>query len=245
MRRFFIQPELLREGAVTLGGELFRHIATVLRLNSGDTVLLADGRGCEASATIVTLAKDSVCLEVAAPTKVDTASSMRITLYQGYPKGEKLDDILQKSTELGITCIVPFVAERSVGRPGAEKIDKKLQRWEKIVREAARQSERSSIPEVRYAESLRGAVRSEESSLKLLLWEKEEQLGLRAVLADAGRPASVAVIVGPEGGLTGAEAAIAVAAGFVPVTLGSRILRTETAGPAIVAILQYAWGDIG
>ena len=137
------------------------------------------------------------------------------------------------------------MAERSVARLAGERLDKRVQRWERIVREAARQSERRRIPTIGFAENLPTALQSDNSELRLLLWEGEREQGLRPVLERSGKAASVAVIIGPEGGLTKAEAAAATASGFTPITLGSRILRTETAGPAAVAILQYALGDMG
>ena len=118
-------------------------------------------------------------------------------------------------------------------------------RWERIVMEAARQSGRSKIPAIGFAADLQTAVQSDSSALKLLLWEGETERGMKTVLNGCPRPASIAVLVGPEGGLTAAEAATAQSAGFIPVTLGQRILRTETAGLAVLAILQYEWGDLG
>lgn len=246
MRRFFVDVALLGQSSAVISGETGRHIATVLRLKAGDTILLADGHGREAAARITSLDKEGVTVEIAPPCcTAPEDGSIRITLYQGLPKGEKLDLILQKCTELGVARIVPFMAERSVARLAGEKLDKRVQRWERIVREACRQSERRTIPTIGFAENLRTALQSDSSDLRLLLWEGEQQQGLRAVLERSEKAAAVAVIVGPEGGLTKAEAAEAVAAGFTPVTLGSRILRTETAGPAVLAILQYVLGDLG
>ena len=244
MRRFFVQPELLREGAATLGDELSRHLA-VLRLAAGSTILLTDGRGQEAIATIEAVTAAGAAVTIGPLRPAAAVPPLAITIYQGMPKGDKLDEILQKATELGVARLVPFIAERSVSRPESDRIDRKRQRWEKIVQEAARQSGRSGVPTVGFANSLAAAVAGEQSELRIILWEEERQQGLRQLLAAPGQPESVAVIVGPEGGLTGAEVAVARAAGFVPVSLGRRILRTETAGPAMAAILQFQLGDIG
>jgi 16S rRNA (uracil1498-N3)-methyltransferase len=245
MRRFFVAPQLLGQDTAVLGSELSRHIATVLRLKVGDSILLADGNGREAAASITALEKEGVGIAIGPVYAVAADDSCCITLFQGVPKGEKLDLILQKCTELGVSRIVPFEAERSVARLTGEKLDKRLLRWERIVMEAARQSGRSKIPAIGFAADLQTAVQSDSSVLRLLLWEGEREQGLRTVLERAGKPASVAVIIGPEGGLSKAEAAAAVAAGFEPITLGKRILRTETAGPAVLAILQYLLGDLG
>jgi len=246
MRRFFVDPGLLEQRSGVISGETCRHIATVLRLKPGETILLADGQGREAAARITALDKDGVKVEIEPPrSPAPGDGTARITLYQGMPKGDKLDLILQKCTELGVDRIVPFVAARSVARLAGERLDKKVQRWEKIVLEAARQSGRSRIPSIGFAKGLRPALAEDGSALKLLLWEDEREQGLRQLLERAGKSASVAVIIGPEGGLTEQEAAGAIAAGFMPVTLGRRILRTETAGPAVLAILQYVLGDMG
>jgi 16S rRNA (uracil1498-N3)-methyltransferase len=246
MRRFFVDSQFLAQQTGIIRGELYRHLKTVLRLKPGDTILLADGKGHETTATIRAFEKDGIAVVIGAPAAgADAADTPFITLYQGIPKGDRLDRVLQKCTELGVGRIVPFTAERSVSRIGGERLDKRLQRWERIVMEAARQSGRGRIPEIGFAEGLGAALAGETSSLGLLLWEDERERGLRSVLEQSVKPGSVAVIVGPEGGLTAGEAATATAVGFIPVTLGRRILRTETAGPAITAILQYIWGDLG
>jgi 16S rRNA (uracil1498-N3)-methyltransferase len=245
MRRFFVQPELLGHDSAVISGDLFRHIAGVLRLQTGDSFIMADGDGHEAVATITSMEKDRAAVDLTPSVTAERDQPLAITLYQGMPKGEKLDLILQKSTELGATRITPFSAERSVVRLNAERLDKRISRWGKIVQEAARQSGRSSIPSIGYCRNLPELLREEESQLKLFLGEDETERGLRELFTTTARPASVAVIVGPEGGLSNEEAAAATAAGFIPVSLGSRILRTETAGLAVIAILQYLWGDLG
>lgn len=246
MRRFFVQPELLRQRCVTINGDLFRHISTVLRLKAGDSLLLADGCGREAVAFITTIGKEGIVVQLqpdyAVPT---TEEALPITLCQGLPKGEKMDMILQKATELGVTRIVPFNAERSVARLDSERLSKRVPRWEKIVQEASRQSARSTVPTIGFYGDLSKLVAGEESGLKLLLWEGEKEQGLRRLLEKAKRPESVSIVIGPEGGFTAAEASQAKSAGYIPVTLGTRILRTETAGLAVVSILQYIWGDLG
>lgn len=246
MRRFFVDPQLLGRRTGVISGELCHHLTAVLRLKPGDTIRIADGKGSEATARITALEREGVLIDIDAPSPAPAAGkAVSITLFQGLPKGDKLDLILQKCTELGVTRIVPFEAERSVARLRDEKVDKKVHRWERIVMEAARQSGRHSIPTIGCAADLAGALANESSALRLLLWEGEKEQGLRPILEESGRADSVAVVIGPEGGLTATEAAVARAAGFQPVTLGSRILRTETAGPAVVAILQYELGDMG
>jgi 16S rRNA (uracil1498-N3)-methyltransferase len=193
---------------------------------------------------MVTGESNAVTLEETRPAPA-TESGPRITLFQGIPKGDKLEFILQKCTELGVAGIVPFMACRSVARVPAVRLKEKLERWRRIVREAARQSNRTSVPEISFAWELVEVLRLAEHPVKLLLWEEEQAGTLKKVLAQLSPPERIAVIVGPEGGLTAEEAASAVKCGFIPVSLGKRIVRTETAGLAIVTILQFYWGDMG
>jgi 16S rRNA (uracil1498-N3)-methyltransferase len=246
MRRFFVDPPLLHGDSAVIGGQLCRHIATVLRLKSGDRIRLADGAGHEALATITLVTAEGIHVELE-PLVMTPGSTPRplVTLYQGLPKGEKLDLILQKCTELGVARIVPFMATRSVTRLEGEKREKRLARWEKIALEAARQSGRETVPQIAFGADLKEALARDDSDLRLLLWEDEREQGLRQLLDGAPLPESIGIIIGPEGGLTAAEAALAREAGYQPVTLGRRILRTETAGLAVVAILQYLFGDLG
>jgi len=245
MRRFFVEPGLLQGESVVLTGELCRHIATVLRLKEGDTIRLADGTGREAVASITAVEKEGIRVAIRQMANAAAGDTPRITIYQGLPKGEKLELILQKCTELGASEIVPFMAARSITRLEGDKLEKRVARWQKIAQEAARQSERGTVPLVGFAPGMAQLLQRDEHELRLLLWEEEEEQSLREVLAAAQRPKSIAVIIGPEGGLTPDEAAMARAAGYRPVTLGKRILRTETAGLAVISILQYLWGDLG
>lgn len=246
MRRFFVEPQLLQGRTGLIGGELYRHLVTVLRLSAGDAIRLADGNGNEAVATIVAVEKEGLRVEIEpVPAAVPAADMPPITIYQGLPKGEKIDLILQKCTELGVARIVPFMASRSVTRLEGERLDKRVSRWQRIAKEAARQSGRDSVPEVGFGANLDAILQEGGECLRLMLWENEEEQGLRSLLATTPKPGAIAVIIGPEGGLSEEEAARAVAAGYLPVSLGKRILRTETAGLAVVSVLQYVWGDLG
>ncbi|HZV82051.1 MAG TPA: 16S rRNA (uracil(1498)-N(3))-methyltransferase [Geobacteraceae bacterium] len=246
MRRFFVEPHLLKGSSGIISGELCRHISTVLRLKVGDRLRLADGEGREAVATITAVATEGIRVDLdpcAAAAACGTTPA--ITVYQGLPKGEKIDLVLQKCTELGAAAIVPFMAERSITRLEGERLEKRVARWQKIALEAARQSGRETVPRIGFAPDMAELLRQDDHDLCLMLWEDEKEQGLRGVLETANRPESIAVLIGPEGGLTPTEVAMATAAGYRPVTLGRRILRTETAGLAVVSILQYVWGDLG
>ncbi|MBJ6802051.1 16S rRNA (uracil(1498)-N(3))-methyltransferase [Geomonas propionica] len=246
MRSFFLGDNAVGDGEATVTGELYRHMARVLRLKEGVEVELVDGDGRRHSGVIAEVGAKSLTVRIDATTAApEPEPGLRITLYQGLPKGDKLDLILQKCTELGIAEVVTFDAARSVVKLRGEKTAGKQARFEKIVQEAARQCGRSSAPRVAIGGSLKEVLRDAPQTVKLLLWEGEEKTTLRECLERYQAPESVAVVVGPEGGLTTEEVATALACGFTPVTLGKRILRTETAGLALVSILQFHWGDLG
>jgi 16S rRNA (uracil1498-N3)-methyltransferase len=221
-------------------------MARVLRLKKGALLCLADGNDREYKGTISKVGEESLVIKLE---EIITAPANeigpKITLFQGLPKSDKLDWIIQKCTELGVDEIVPFVAARSVSRPPAGRIKEKLERWRRIAAEAARQSNRMTVPQVTLAADFSEACRQADHSVKLLLWEQEQPGTLRKLLAGSPSPERIAVIVGPEGGLTSEEVASALKCGFISVSLGKRIVRTETAGLAMLAILQFYWGDIG
>lgn len=243
MRRFFVKPTVMGDTA-TITGAVLRHMQ-VLRLKPGAAVILADGEGGEWRGTIRTLDKDAAVIALEERLQSAIVERLAITLYQGLPKGDKLELVLQKGTELGAAGIVPFRATRSMTVIKADDAPGKIDRWQRIASEAARQSRRPTVPAVAFADNIAAAVKMAGDPVKLLLWEEEAGNRLKEVLARLPAPESVAVIIGPEGGLSAEEAATAREGGFIPVSLGSRILRTETAGLAILAILQFYWGDLG
>jgi len=246
LRRFIIPSQILDDNTVTITGDLYHHIAHVLRLKKGARILLADGNGRELEGKISQLDGQKIIFTTEEIIETPpTENKLRITLFQGLPKGDKLDLILQKCTELGVAEIVPFVAARSVARVQAGRIQEKLERWRRIVNEASRQSNRTTVPDISFAGDLRELLQQAKHPLKLLLWEEEQAGTLKKLLDGAPSPKSIAVLVGPEGGLSSEEAARAMNCGFISVSLGRRIVRTETAGPAILSILQFCWGDIG
>lgn len=246
MRSFFLGDNPVCDGEATITGELYRHMARVLRLKQGAEVELVDDAGARHSGVIGEVGAKSLTVRIDATSAApQQESGLRITLYQGLPKGEKLDLILQKCTELGVTEVVTFDAARSVVKLSGERSASRLSRYEKIVQEAARQSGRSAAPRVAIGGSLKDVLKESRHTVRLLLWEGEEKVTLRGVFGRYEAPESVALVVGPEGGLSAGEVEQALACGFTPVTLGKRILRTETAGLAMVSILQFHWGDMG
>jgi 16S rRNA (uracil1498-N3)-methyltransferase len=246
MRCFFLGTNPVLEDTATISGELYRHMARVLRLKEGSEVTLTDDGGRRLLGVIEQVGAKSLTVRITATeAAAEQAEGLRITLYQGLPKGEKLDLILQKCTELGIAEVVTFDALRSIVKLRGERSAGRLERCEKIVQEASRQSGRRRAPTVSIGGNLQSVLRESRQTVKLLLWEGEQTVKLRDALQAHDLPDSVAIVVGPEGGLSPEEVDQAVACGFTPVSLGQRILRTETAGLAVLSILQFHWGDMG
>lgn len=238
MRRFFVPPQELIEEEIVLSPELLHHLGAVLRLTAGEEIVLLDGRGNLCRCRIDLLGKRSGKVRVLSRWR-EKESAFPVRLLQALPKGDKMDLVLQKGTELGVSSFVPVLAGRSISRPDQEK---RLSRWERIVREAARQCRRPCLPRLSSPRTLSEALAECQSDLRLMLWEDECRPLSEALPAEPPREA--AILVGPEGGFSPQEAEIAREADFIPVRIGPRILRTETAGFAVASILQYLYGDL-
>jgi 16S rRNA (uracil1498-N3)-methyltransferase len=236
--RFFVPPGTLSGDRIDIAGEPLHHLRTVLRLGPGTEVLLLDGRGGCCRARLQSVGREqAVAVAIARWNEAEAACPLR--LMQALPKGDKFDLVLQKGTELGVTIFQPVLSGRAVPRPETGR----TARWERIVREAARQSRRPCLPQLAPLQPLDEALAAVGEPLRLVLWE-QGAVPLREALP-AHPPTGVAVLVGPEGGFGEAEVKAVTAAGFAPVHLGPRILRTETAGLAAAAVLQYLYGDWG
>jgi 16S rRNA (uracil1498-N3)-methyltransferase len=246
MRRFFVRPEDVGERELRLRDDEANHLARVLRLGPGTQVVAFDGAGHEYVAEVDRTEADGVVCHILHHTHAQPPQIVSITLGQGLPKSDKFDWVIQKTTELGVSEVVPLITERVVPQVSQRQMATKVARWEKLAREACKQSGRATVPRL-WAPTPLGTffVSFQHADLKLLLWEGEEAQPLRTVLAAAEQVTSVAVVVGPEGGLAPQEVARGEACGFRAVGLGRRILRTETAGLVAVALLQYRFGDLG
>lgn len=245
-RRFMINSCMVSDGYASMDGDIHNHMVRVLRLAAGDSVQLADENGVVYCGVISQVAKERVSVKISSTriaSDVDYASP-RITICQALPKGDKVDLILQKGTELGAHDFWLFGGRRSVARIRDDQVGSKLERWNRITSEATRQCGRSDVPAVSWRPGAVEAANDSCQELRLILWEGERELALREALAGQLKPASVAVAIGPEGGFDPLEVRHFSQHGFQPVSLGSRILRTETAGIAILAIMQYVWGDM-
>ena len=240
MPRFFVAKEMIQDGVATIEGNNAFHIARSLRMAVGDEIYISDGEGKEYLARLTKI-RDEECTADILEERASSEPDMSITLYMAYPKGDKLETVIQKAVELGATRIVPFESSRCIKRPKADKVAKQGERLSKIAEEAAKQCGRAIVPEVAlpltYSAMLKDASTSE---LKLICYEKESDLSIKALLSDK-KPASIAIIVGCEGGFSPEEVEEAISAGCHSVTLGKRILRCETAPSAVLSMILYQY----
>lgn len=242
-RRLFVSPDRLGEPKVIVTGPDHRYLARVLRAKPGQEVTLFDGAGGEVLARVGRIGPAETELLLGArrsPERSGAASpTVPIVLLAAVPRGGRMDLLVQKTSELGVSRLVPVLTARSVARPEPDR----RARWEKIAREAARQCGRADVPEVEVPVELGAAFAAAElPDLRIAFFERESDRALRSVLAE---PRPTALLVGPEGGFTDGEMEAARAAGFVPVGLGPRILRAETAAIVAVALVQHAYGELG
>jgi len=242
MTRFFIDPSMMTEDSITLTGENAAH-AKVLRLKTGEKVLVCDGQGNECECTVSQMAADQVSLRVENHRQSTSEPAVKVSVYMAFPKADKLEHVIQKATELGAYEIVAFPSSRCISRPDEKSLKKKLERWQKIAASAAEQSGRGRIPQVITLASYEAALqRAAQSDLKILFYENEKATTLRMAL-ESGKFSSVSLLSGPEGGLEETEVEQAKDAGLQICTLGSRILRCETAPLCGLSAVMYAAGE--
>ncbi len=248
MKRFFVEKISDGEKTVLITGKELHHLRDVLRLKKSDEVTVFDGKGGEFIGRIETLSRNEAHIVIEKRSQVLRESRFEIILCHGIAKGEKMDIVIQKATELGVSKIIPFVTPRVVSRLKGEQIARKTQRWQHIAVEAVKQCGRSIVPQIEepvtFMEILRRYPMSDKNRFKIIPWEGERKNNLKDILK-TGKFSGCVVLIGPEGGFSDEEICEATKTGFLPVMLGPRILRTETAGIAIMAILQYELGDIG
>lgn len=238
MPKFFFNKNDIVRGQVQLFGEDEKHIKTVLRAKEGEEVTLCDGEGMDYQCRIASLER-GVLLDILSKEVCETEPKTKITLYQGLPKADKMELIIQKCVELGIDRIVAVSTERAIVKLD-KKETKKLERWQKIAEAAAKQSGRGKIPEIgQQVLKFKDAV-AEAKTLDgaIIPYEKEQETGIRQFVQNF-QGESIGIFIGPEGGFSEEEIALAQENGVTPITLGKRILRTETAGMTTVAILLY------
>lgn len=246
MPKFFTSRENITENTIIINNEDTTHIKKVLRLGKGDEITVCDSQGFDYTAIISETEPDRIVCTIKDKKKCDTESDLDVTLYQGIPKGTKMDYIIQKTTELGIKRIVPVIMTRCVVKLENQKAEeKKQQRWQKIAAEAAKQSGRGIIPTVEMPVNVDEAIAQlKENDLCFAPYECEENNNLKSILTSKENVKTVGFIVGPEGGFDLCEIEKIRNSGICSVTLGKRILRTETAGEAVLAMVMYEKGDI-
>lgn len=247
MARFFVSEKSILDDGLVITGPDVKHISRVLRLKPGDVVTIATGNGREFDAVIKVITGKEVVCDIIDEKTVSTEPPVRVILYQGLPKGEKMELVIQKSCELGVSRIVPVICERTVVKLDGKKAEDRRERWQRVAEEAAKQSRRTNIPEVALPVPFALALEQmAPEDFALMPWEEENAVGISPLLKGyKGKNSAIAVFIGPEGGFTQEEAALARSRGIRPVSLGPRILRTETAGIAAVAIILYELGDLG
>ena len=247
MARFFVSKENIHNDIITIIGNDVNHIKNVLRLKPGDQIDICDGSSNDYIAVIEALEKNEIKTRILDRIGNLNESEIKVMLFQGIPKSDKMDSIIQKNVELGIHSIYPVITDRTVVKmdQGASAA-KKTERWQRIALEASKQCQRGIVPKIgnslSFNEALETAVNNSELSIIPCLREKDNTV--RKVIKNRYLK-SVSVFIGPEGGFSDEEVDLAERSGVVPVTLGPRVLRTETAGLVVLSLIMYELGDLG
>ena len=237
----FYSPVALAAGMlIELSPTATHHAANVLRLRPGAALILFDGRGGEYFATLESAEKKRVLARVQTHFPMERESPLAVHLVQALSAGDRMDTTLQKAVELGIVHIVPVISQRSVVRLSGERADNRIAHWQQVAISACEQCGRNRVPQVEPIVSLTTFLERPPSNISRWMLAPHAEQVLRSL---AKPPATVELLVGPEGGLAPEEERAAMDAGFIPVRIGPRILRTETAAPALLAAMQALWGD--
>jgi len=247
MPHFFIEPSHLADRRASFSGAEARHIKNVLRLKPGDAVRLFDGTGVEYVGVIDTLSSGKVEVAISGREPATGCARLPVSVAQGFLKEKKMDRLVRQLSELGAARWMPFISDRSVARPESGRAQARQERWRKIAVEALKQCRRGDLMQI---DDIVGFDRLLESApayeLRIIFWEQaSEPLTAQRFSGIPAGPASILIVLGPEGGFTDEEARAAVAAGFISASLGPRILRAETAAVAACAIVQHLFGDLG
>lgn len=242
MHRFFADSESIKDDRIFISGDDAHHISKVLRLKEDDEIIVCDKQGTDYHCSIKMLGKDEIEAWILKKEASALEPPLEITLYQGVPKGDKLETVIQKCVELGAVRIVPVAMKRSVAV--IKDKEKKKQRMQKIALEAAKQCGRAKVPEILTVMSFKEAISdAHENDLKILPYEAENKQKLKDILLKNKNSIKIAVFIGPEGGFDEEEIHLAKENGFKTVTLGPRIMRTETAPLACISAIMYELGD--
>ncbi len=248
MQRFYVPPENNKQDKVIFTPEQAKYITKVLRMREGTEIAVTDGLGRAYLCRLLSFSIRGGEGQIVSPLEESREPKRRVVLYQALSKGDKMDQVVQKSVELGVAEIAPMLSHRCVVKLEKEKGQERRQRWQKIAVSALEQSGRSMLTRVHLPVAFSQAVQDtlpSEGTLTLIPWEEETSTSLRCVLEKNPDPEVVRVFIGPEGGFTQEEVDNSRSKGAIPVTLGPRILRTETSGPTVIALILYHYGDMG
>jgi 16S rRNA (uracil1498-N3)-methyltransferase len=244
MARFFVPQHNIDGSRGVVAGKELQHLRRVLRLAAGDAITIFDDAGREHDAVICSVGPESAAIEITRSYEAQRESALQLTLALGVTKGEKMDFVIEKATELGVQNIVPFVSAHAVPKLNERKIAARAERWQKIALSAAKQCGRAQTPKLlplcEFGEFIGQAW---PDTFKLLFWERESTQSLKQLQERRGAQ-RVLIAIGPEGGFSPEEAGQATKHGFFLVSMGRRILRAETAAIAAVSLAQFLWGDL-
>ncbi len=242
--RVFCDHPLPPGATIDLGQDIANYMGRVLRLKPQDQIVLFNGQGFDMEATILSIERKSISLQLGRPLPISSESPLNVTLGQVVSRGDRMDYAVQKATELGVTSVAPLTSERCEVRLDDDRREKRRQHWQQVIISACEQSGRVLIPEVAPIQSLQQWLESANADLKLILHPYAGSDQANGIWSDDSKPpGSVLLLVGPEGGFNDLEVSLAEQAGFKRLSLGPRILRTETAPVAALSYLQYLWGD--
>lgn len=237
----FLEPQPLILGTeIDLSDDVVQHVCRALRMKPQEPLILFNGDGSEYKARLTKVEKRSASAHIEESLNSKSESPLKVSIGQSLSRGERMDYAVQKSTEMGVREITPLFSERCEVKLPKERQGKRVNHWQQIAVSACEQSGRVIPPEIHMPSTLETWLKAQNADLKLVLHHHSEQ-----PLQTMDQPASVAILIGPEGGLTAAEVELAGEYGFKPLTLGPRVMRTETAPVAALTLLNYLWGDLG
>jgi 16S rRNA (uracil1498-N3)-methyltransferase len=237
--RIFTSQPLASQATIVLDEKASHHLHKVLRMQEGRELTVFNGQGGEYPAVITTIQKKQLALQLGEHLAVERESPLHLELAIGISRGDRMDWVLQKATEMGVSKITPLFTARTEVHLSGERLAKKQQHWQQIITSACEQCQRNRLPELSAAQDLSSWLASCTSELRFVLHHRDSQGLSKTLNAD-----QVALLIGPEGGLTETEIEEAQAAGCAPLTLGPRVLRTETAPLVAISLVQFLWGDI-
>ncbi|OEF96943.1 hypothetical protein BHF71_04230 [Vulcanibacillus modesticaldus] len=230
MQRYFVSHDQFKEDEVIITGDDAYHLSKVLRAKPGEKIICSNGQGFDAITEIISINLEQAVCKIVSILDESREPTVEITLAQGLPKSDKMDLIVQKGTEIGISSFLPFISERTIVQLNQKKEQKRIERWKRIAKEAAEQSHRSKIPEILPVISFKELLTYMKDYYTLIAFEQEDTVTLYQALNQWDDNKKILLIIGPEGGFSEQEVSKAIRHGAISITLGKRILRTETAG---------------